>query len=295
MVPHLYTETIRVREIELAQRLTKHFDVYCLKWNDAFFADSDWRLKERLKRVHIGLQSLFTKTNVTKGDDGIKYVEIPMVQALVLKNLVGLRLAMHLAQKYNTRVLVDIAHKLQITHLLLASGHFHVPRANGMRIFCDIVDWFDEAHSPVGLLKTRSTVLKGMAREANLIFAVSSLLSQKLRANYGIASNPIPNGADLAALRSVPAEKIVEVRNRWGIKDRFVMGYIGNHGSFAGVDFVIPRASTSCGNACRTLFCLLWVLPDTGNRPSRVAFRKASCLPVRLAPRRSTRTLMRLT
>lgn len=239
VVPHLYTQKLRVREIELARRLTKHFDVHCLKWNDAFFADSDWRPKERLKRVHIGLQSLLTKTNVTKGDEGITYVEIPMVQALVLKNLVGLRLAVHLAQKYNTRVLVDIAHKLQITHLLLSSGHFHTPSASGMRIFCDIVDWFDEAHSPHWIRKRAMADLKAMAREADLIFAVSPSLSERLHAMYGVESSPLPNGADVAALRSVPAERVAEVRRRWGITDKFVIGYIGNHGSFTGVDFMI--------------------------------------------------------
>jgi len=31
---------------------------------------------------------------------------------------------------------------------------------------------------------------------------------------------------------------VAAVRQNWGITDRFVMGYIGNHGSFAGVDFV---------------------------------------------------------
>jgi hypothetical protein len=36
---------------------------------------------------------------------------------------------------------------------------------------------------------------------------------------YGVESSPLPNGADVAALRSVPTEKVV-------------MGHIGNHGSF---------------------------------------------------------------
>jgi glycosyltransferase involved in cell wall biosynthesis len=240
VVPHLFTQTIRVREIELARRLTKYFDVHCLKWNDAFFADSDCRLKEWWQRVRIGLQTLVTKTNITIAADGIKYVEIPMVQALVLKNLIGNRLAVSVARAYNTRVLVDVASKLNITHLLLASGHFHVPSStSGLRIFCDIVDWFDEEHSPDWILKSTEMTLQTMAREAKLIFAVSPLLSEGLFARYGIQSDPFPNGADVAGLRAVPAEKVADVRRRWGITGRFVIGYIGNHGSFAGVDFIL--------------------------------------------------------
>jgi glycosyltransferase involved in cell wall biosynthesis len=239
VVPHLFTETIRVREIELAQRLTKHFDVHCLKWNDAFFADSDCRLKERLQRVRIGLQTLVTKRSVVLSADGITYVEIPMVQALVLKNLIGNRLAVSVAQKYNTRVLVDVVSKLNITHLLLASGHFRVPRStSGLRIFCDIVDWFDEEHSPDWILKSMRTMLQDMAREAKLIFTVSPLLSERVFTKYGIRSDSFPNGADVAALRAVPAEKIADVRSKWGITGRFVIGYIGNHGSFTGVSFL---------------------------------------------------------
>jgi glycosyltransferase involved in cell wall biosynthesis len=71
------------------------------------------------------------------------------------------------------------------------------------------------------------------------VFAVSTGLCEKLERDYGVKALPLPNGADLGRLRSVAPEKVSALRQRLGIAKNFAIGYIGNHGSFTGVDLAV--------------------------------------------------------
>src|SRR5205807_4490868 len=81
--------------------------------------------------------------------------------------------------------------------------------------------------------------LRRQCQPATEVFAVSQPLAEKLGKDAGIGAIAIPNGADISALRSVNLANIERLRRKLGLTDKFVIGYIGNHGSFAGVDFLI--------------------------------------------------------
>jgi glycosyltransferase involved in cell wall biosynthesis len=49
----------------------------------------------------------------------------------------------------------------------------------------------------------------------------------------------MPNGADLRALRAVPPAETAALRHCLGLDGKFIIGYIGNHGDYTGVDFVV--------------------------------------------------------
>ena len=239
VVPHIYAEDICVREIEFARRLTGHFDVYCLKWNDALHLDGGASFRRRWKQFRTALGSAVTSRRLIRGADGIAYVQAPVLQPILLHRAVGSEQAHVLSRVFNGRVLEDAITAQGISHVLLAADTFRLPRPAGVKKFFDVVDWFPEDIKSREYCDAVRARLKAVARQAEGVFAASEPLREKLRVDCGIDAVSVPNGADLQVLRSFGSEKIEALRQRLGLADKFVIGYIGNHGPFTGVDFVL--------------------------------------------------------
>jgi glycosyltransferase involved in cell wall biosynthesis len=239
VVPHIYADDICIREIEFARRLAERFDVYCLKWADALHVDGGASGRRRWKQLSTALRAVFTRRALRPGSDGITYVEAPVLQPVLLHRAVGSQRAHALCRLFNGRVLDRVVAACGINHTLLASDGFRLPRSRGVRAFYDVVDWFPEEILPAQHLKGLRSRLRSMARQCQGVFAVSEPLCDKLKVEYGIDAVPMPNGADLKRLRSIDAGAVEALRQRLGLTSRFVIGYIGNHGSFTGVDFVV--------------------------------------------------------
>jgi glycosyltransferase involved in cell wall biosynthesis len=239
VVPHVYAENISVREIEFARRLIRHFDVYCLAWDDALHVDNESALMRRWKQFRTALGAAFARQNLRPAADGITYVTAPVLQAVLLQRAIGAVRAAEMCRWFNRRTLESLTDSLHITHILLAAGTFGLPRRSGVRSFFDVVDWIPEgAYSP-DFVKFKREELKCVADEAQGVFAVSEPLCEKLRNDCGIETVSMPNGADLRALRAVPPAETAALRHSLGLDGKFVIGYIGNHGDYTGVDFVV--------------------------------------------------------
>jgi len=239
VVPHIYAEDICVREIEFARRLTGDFDVYCLKWTDALHLDGSVSFRRRWKQFRTALGSAVTSRQLMHGADGIAYVQAPVLQPILLHRAVGSKQADVLSRAFNGRVLDSVIAAQGISHVLLAAGTFRLPRRAGVKRFFDVVDWFPEEVKSREYGVAVRTWLKDVARQAEGVFAASEPLCEKLKTDCGIDAVPVPNGADLKVLRSFGSERIGALRQRLGLGDKFVIGYIGNHGPFTGVDFVL--------------------------------------------------------
>lgn len=239
VVPHLYADHLSIREMELARRLTSVFEVHCLKWSDALYVDGGSAVRRRWKQLRTALQAACARRQLISGDDGITYVRVPVLQPILLRRAVGSQQAISLSQSFNRLALEKVIAACGISHLLLASDHFGVPRRAAVRAFFDVVDWFPEENSTPRQLHSARARLKRVAEQVQGVFAVSEPLCEKLKVDCGIEAVPLPNGADLKLLRSFSAEQIEAVRRRLGLTDKFVIGYIGNHGAYTGVDFVL--------------------------------------------------------
>jgi len=239
VVPHLYAENICVREIEFARRLTRFFEVYCLKWNDALHVDGSASLGRRWKQFRTALQAMFARQRLGWAGDGITYVQVPILQPILVRRVVGSGPAHALSRSFNGPVLERVISACGISHLLLATDTFGLPRAPSVRTFFDLVDWFPEENKSPEDLESVRTGLKSLASRVQTIFAVSEPLCEKLKADCGIDAVPLPNGADLQALRSFGPDRIEVLRRQLGLAGKFVIGYIGNHGPYTGVDFVV--------------------------------------------------------
>ena len=239
VVPHLYADDIAVREIELARRLTSTFDVFLLKWRDALHVEEKSAFARRVKQVGVGLRAGLRSRTQVKGPDGLQVIEVPVWQPLLLQRLVGSETALSVCQSRNRGTLRDLIRDVEITHLLLASELFGIERIPGVRTFYDVVDWFPEdGFSSDGLARIRAG-LRAISEKVDGVFAVSQPLCEKLERDCGVQALPLPNGANVAALRSVAPAKTAALRQRLGVAENFVIGYIGNHGSFTGVDLAV--------------------------------------------------------
>lgn len=239
VVPHIYAEDIVVREIELARRLTRHFDVFLLKWRDAQHVHAASVISRRLKQIAVAGGSAFPRRTNVVAADGLRLVEASVWQPLLFQRLIGQQRARACCTLYNHRRLRKLEREFGITHVLLANELFGVTRTEGVRTFFDIVDWFPEENESAARLDQVRANIRGIGQRANGVFSVSEALAEKLKRECGIQAIPLPNGADISRLRSVRPEKIGALREKLGVTNKFVIGYIGNHGSYTGVDLVV--------------------------------------------------------
>jgi glycosyltransferase involved in cell wall biosynthesis len=239
VVPHIYADDIAVREIELARRFTSNFDVSILKWQDALHVESKSVFARRIKQAAVAVRSALRPRSQSKESDGPCVIEVPVWQPVLFQKFVGVRTAASICRRRNRQTLRGVIRDLGITHLLLANQIFGTERFPGVRTFFDVVDWFPEDKVSSRELRRIRDDFTAISKQVDGMFAVSQPLCEKLEREWDLQAVPLPNGADVARLRSVPREKISALRRRLGIEHEFAIGYIGNHGSFTGVDLVV--------------------------------------------------------
>ena len=239
VVPHIYAEDISVREIEFARRLTRHFEVYCLAWRDALHVDGPRSLARQWRQFRTALGSALSRTRMRRAAGEITFIDAPVRQPLLLQRFIGLRRALDYCQAANGRMLERIARDAGIEYVLLSGAGFRMPKVEGVHAFFDVVDWFPEDVLPPEKNAIEREQVCRQAAGAEGVFAVSEPLAEKLAADCGIRAVPLPNGADLAKLRSVSAERVAALRHSLGLDGKFAIGYVGNLGSYTGVDFLL--------------------------------------------------------
>ena len=239
VVPHIYADDIAVREIELARRLTSKFEVFVLKWRDALHVDGKSAFTRRVKQAGVALSAALRSRSQCKGSDGTWIIEVPVWQPILAQRLVGVERASALCRLRNRQTLRGLVRDLGITHILLANELFGVERIAGARTFFDVVDWIPEEQFSSARLGRIRAAIGAIGKQVDGTFAVSQPLCEKLERECGVQALPLPNGADIARLRSVAPAKVSALRQRLGIAESFAIGYIGNHGSYTGVDLAV--------------------------------------------------------
>ncbi len=239
VVPHIYADDIAVREIELARRLTSKFEVFLLKSRHALHVDGKSAFTRRVKQAGVALSAALRSRSQSKASDGTSIIEVPVWQPILAQRLVGVERASALCRLRNRQTLRGLVRDLGITHVLLANELFGVERIPGVRTFFDVVDWFPEEQFSSARLGRIRAAIGAIDKQVDGTFAVSQPLCEKLERECGMQALPLPNGADIARLRSVAPAKVSALRQRLGIAEHFAIGYIGNHGSFTGVDLAV--------------------------------------------------------
>ena len=213
VVPHIYAEDISVREIEFARRLVSRFEVFVLKWRDALHVDAASAAMRRLKQFSIAASSALRFSGGVAFRDGFTTVELPVWQPILFHRMLGAARALAFCRSRNRGALKRIIATHGITHVLYASEVFGTERIPNIRAAFDVVDWFPEhEYSPAQVEEVRASHRR-IAAQMDTVFAVSEPLCEKLLGESSVAALPLPNGADLARLRSVTAEEVRAVRD----------------------------------------------------------------------------------
>jgi len=239
VVPHIYADAISIREIEFARRLTSRFEVFVLKWRDALHVDSTSALKRRFKQFSVAASSAFHSQKTLPPRNGFTPIELPIWQPILLHRLLGPARALAFCQSRNRRALYSVIKSKQITYALFANELFGTDRIPQIRSAFDVVDWFPEHEFSAARLTEIRANLRRTATNMDVLFAVSEPLCEKLARECTVSALPLPNGADLSRLRGVDPAQVRALRAKLGLENKFIIGYIGNHGPFTGVDLVV--------------------------------------------------------
>jgi len=239
VIPHIYAEDISIRELEFARRLASRFEIFVLKWRDALHVDAASAAMRRVKQFFVAASSALRFSERVESRGGFTTMELPVWQPILFHRIFGPARSLAFCQLRNRRALKKIIASHGITHVLYASELFGTERIPNIRAAFDVVDWFPEHEYSRERVEQVRASHRRIAAEMDTVFAVSEPLCEKLQRECSIVALPLPNGADLARLRSVEAEEVRAVRAKLGVTGKFVIGYIGNHGPFTGVDLVV--------------------------------------------------------
>jgi len=75
--------------------------------------------------------------------------------------------------------------------------------------------------------------------KADFLTAVSHRLVEYVEQEYGRLAYYLPNGVDIAEFEGISQEEVGEIRERFGIVGKFVIGYIGYFGGWSGLGFAV--------------------------------------------------------
>ena len=212
VVPHYPLGNIKTRGEELAKHLTKFYKIYFLSWkyNPNYNSNTLIKFFSRIKPI-------LTKTKIY-GRDNMRILEAPLIY---LRNIP--KKLQKIVKRYNAKLVEKLARKYKIDLILSSGGSFLDLSKSNIPYIYDVVDLpGDEINDQVNSAKG--------------IIVCSSFLKKNIKLRFNRSSELIPNGATLSNFRLSGRAKI---REKYGLDKKFVIGFIGNHASWSGLDFLI--------------------------------------------------------
>jgi glycosyltransferase involved in cell wall biosynthesis len=220
VIPHIPSEEIRVREKEIATELAKKHDVHYVKWTTSHSQNIYERTINTLKDL--------CKPTTTLKESNLTIVRIRMLHR-----------PLWCAKYFNKYSLAKYINSNKFDIVLNAAVFaFSISKKN--RKFKYIFDFVDlptsHPRSRFGkfiIKHTKDEVLK-----ADVVIACSRGLIDYVKKHYDKDAVFIPNGASLNVFENIAKSDIEDLRNRYGLKNQFVIGYIGNFGPWSNLDFI---------------------------------------------------------
>jgi len=127
--------------------------------------------------------------------------------------------------------------------------YFHSAASNVARTYR--LPYVLEIHSPLSVLpvdswkRTAKNIYLKIAHMADAIIVVSGILRKELQ-RYGVLSDKIhiiPNAADEDLINSIDENQIYNLRKKYGLQNKIVIGFVGSMAPYHGVDFLIEAAA----------------------------------------------------
>ncbi len=228
VIPHAPRLSVRVRSHEIARHLAQRYDVHYLLWCHDAGASSSRPLR-RAARLWGELKQAVGAWRPGDLPDGpLHYVTAP-----ALFRPVGRQLG------HNRRSIRRLCRRLGVALVLNASAQlFETAGLPGLATVYDLVD----DHVSLAGARTKAVVQRVIDHEVRCsdeVVTVSHALIELIRERYGREAHYVPNGAAAAEVQSVGEEQVAALRRELGLEGRYVIGCIGNHGPWSGLELLL--------------------------------------------------------
>jgi glycosyltransferase involved in cell wall biosynthesis len=144
-----------------------------------------------------------------------------------------------ISSRFNSLSLNRFILKEKIDIVLNGSYYmFNIPEKRGYKYVFDLADIpTDNPESRFGRFISRQA--KEEIAKADAVTAVSDGLAEYTLREYGRRPHVVHNGAYIEKMRSVRPEATAQVRKRYGLADKWVIGYIGLLGPWVEIDTLV--------------------------------------------------------
>lgn len=229
VIPHTAKGAYKLRELELARAMATNTEVYYLDFSlpDASSANGWIRV---VKRHAHALRIMTLPHGVKRDASGVWMVSGP-------HRLVGPHSALW---HHNGLFVRELVERYKITHVLNASfRHFPTWHLENAVTGYDLVD----DHTHICVKKNRPFVEEFVSRhvrDSDAVLTISHQLSREIHSRYGKAAHVVPNGANPVVLETQDEKALSLLRRSLGLSDKErVIGFIGNHGSWSGMQLLL--------------------------------------------------------
>lgn len=235
IIPHQPHRQVRVRALEMASFLAKQpqWEIYVLTWQHG--PANTPNFFEKLKR---------------KAEDSFKSLQTPLREE-VCDNIHWVTLPYLLApnplcQAINAAQIARVMKRFEIDAVINGNAyHFPVPemalrrgpRKPPLYIYDIVDDHLSENSGPAWQVTRRFTLDE--CQKANHILSISHAMNDLLQAQGFPTPLYIPNGVDFWLYTKKDTTTIQQLKDRFGINKHFTIAYIGNHGWWAGIPFLV--------------------------------------------------------
>lgn len=211
---------IKIRLIEIAKAMAPKHKVYVV----------NWRVPEKcslMGRFWSSLKDVFNKIKLYQMGN-LHIVEFPTLHRPLC-----------LVSKFNYFWLTKIIEKEKIDIVINGSFYmFSFPRKRNFKYIFDVAD-LPAPSKETSFDKFIWNKTSEEIKKADAVTVISYGLAGYISRNYQREAFIAPNGADLGKLRSVRQQDVMALRQKYNLVGRWVIGYIGNIGSWVNVELVV--------------------------------------------------------
>ena len=227
VIPHVPEQSVKVRSKEIAKTLADKYNVYYLEWEQP-------NSQGRRAAIQSQIKNFGTSVTLEK-ENKLTRVIIPVFHLLVARQIGNF----NFAQRCNEWQLAKLIKQLNI-HVVINASAYLFP-CHQRREFLYVYDLVDDHAdlSPPKLAPIVESFIKNEIEKADVVTTHTHQLMDIISERYGKKPIYVPNGTDLSDFKSVVDKDILELRRKYGLEGKFVIGFIGNHGSFAGLGFLL--------------------------------------------------------
>lgn len=232
IVPHAIDETLVIREQALGRALEAlGHRVFLVSWPDAVHVTGRSLAIRRWKQLVLCARGLLRGGRVSSLGTEWRFV---LVHPLLLRKVLGNSVGTDVARRFNTKSLRKSLGSYRPDAVLQSGDLFGRVGPNSSY---DVVDWVDENIAEDWQVRDFERLLQEWP--SGKVLAASPGIVRKLE-EAGVSATWVPNGCSLSAY-GVDSELVrLETRRQLSIEsDVLLLGYIGHHAHYSGVDFAV--------------------------------------------------------